>query len=164
MLEEKLNKYFKLPIDFCKETVETPDNLYDDLELLQAKDQSGNAVYNHLFNPKSPFGAVLLQKWAKKYTTDIKFLKDTQRVLKGNKDISKDEEKSILDAWLSFKDIKEDKNFIDKYQYIGWKYLKFLNGSVLFLTVLSAYSILSPLSTLLAPTLLLIIPFILLSV
>ena len=71
MLEEKLNNSFKLPIDFCKETKETPDNLYDDLELLQSKDASGNSVYNHLFNPKSPFGAILLQKWAKKYTCFI---------------------------------------------------------------------------------------------
>ena len=41
-------------------------------------------------------------------------------------------------------------------------YLKFLNTSIAFLTVISIYSILSPLLNLLAPLLLLIVPFLIL--
>ena len=67
-----------------------------------------------------------------------------------------------MNAWSSYKDIREDPHFIDNYQYINFDLLKFLNTSVAFLTVISIYSILSPLLNLLAPLLLLIVPFLIL--
>jgi DNA mismatch repair ATPase MutS len=67
-----------------------------------------------------------------------------------------------MNAWSSYKDIREDPNFIDNYQYINFDILKFLNTSIAFLTVISIYSILSPLLNLLAPLLLLIVPFLIL--
>ena len=60
----------------------------------------------------------------------------------------------VMNAWSSYKDIREDPNFIDNYQYINFDILKFLNTSVAFLTIISIYSILSPLLNLLAPLLL----------
>ena len=46
MLEEQLNNHFLLPIDFNKNTYNTPDNLYDDLELIETKkDISNNSLY-----------------------------------------------------------------------------------------------------------------------
>jgi len=45
MLEEQINKHFLLPIDFISNTYETPENLYDDLELIETKDNSNNSLY-----------------------------------------------------------------------------------------------------------------------
>lgn len=160
MLEEKLLNFFNLPIEYCNEIYKTPNNLYDDLELLETKDGKENAVYDHLFKPQSIFSSLMMHKWASQYTTNVDFLRDTQKVMKKNLDISIDKKDIVSNAWLSFKEIKEDPNFIDKYQFIGWDYLKFLNNSIIFLTMLSAYSILSPLLNLMAPLLLLIVPFI----
>jgi hypothetical protein len=160
MLEEKINQNFLLPIDFNSKTYNTPTNLYEDLELIDSpKDSSNNSLYEHLLKPKLPFSYLSMAKLSKKYTTDIEFLKNTQKMMKNNKKINKNEETKIVKAWESFKNIREDPNFMEKYQYINFDLLKFLNKSVIFLTVISIYSILSPLLNLLAPLLLLIVPF-----
>ena len=160
MLEDHLNKSFSLPIDFCSNTYDTPKNLFEDLELVEThKDVSNVTLYGHLLNPKTPFGYLTLEKWSKKYTTNIPFLKDTQKMLSNNKPIDDKKIKTIANAWASYKGIKEDSAFIDNYQYISWKPLQFLNTSIAFLTIISIYSILSPLLNLLAPLLLLVVPF-----
>ena len=160
MLEEQLTKHFLLPIDLNKNTYTTPENLYDDLELIETKrDNSNNSLYEKLLSPNMPFSYLTMAKLSKKYTNDIDFLKNTQKLLQKNKKISQDEIKQVLNAWNSYKDIKEDENFITNYQYLSFDMLKFLNTSVIFLTIISIYSILSPLLNLLAPLLLLLIPF-----
>ena len=76
MLEEQLNKHFLLPIDFNKNTYNTPENLYDDLELIETKkDISNNSLYEKLLNPKMPFSYLTMSKLSKKYSNDIQFLK-----------------------------------------------------------------------------------------
>lgn len=163
MLEEQLNNHFLLPIDFNKNTYETPDNLYDDLELIETKkDVSNNSLYEKLLNPKTPFSYLTMVKLSKKYTNDIHFLKNTQKLLKNNKQIEDSEINTLMNAWESYKDIREDPHFIDNYQYINFDIFKFLNTSVAFLTIISIYSILSPLLNLMAPLLLLIVPFLVL--
>ena len=163
MLEEQINKNFLLPIDFNKNTYNTPNNLYDDLELIQTKkDISNNSLYEKLLNPKMPFSYLTMGKLSKKYSNDIQFLKNTQKLLKKNNTVKSKEVENIMNAWSSYKDIREDPHFTDNYQYINFDILKFLNTSVTFLTIISIYSILSPLLNLLAPLLLLIVPFLIL--
>lgn len=163
MLEEQLTNNFLLPIDFNENSYDTPENLYEDLELVQTKkDVSNNSLYEKLLNPKMPFSYLTMAKLSKKYSNDIDFLKNTQKLLKNNKSVETAEVNTIMNAWSSYKDIREDKHFIDNYQYINFDILKFLNTSVAFLTVISIYSILSPLLNLLAPLLLLIVPFLIL--
>jgi hypothetical protein len=163
MLEEQLNNHFLLPIDFNKNTYNTPDNLYDDLELIETKkDISNNSLYEKLLDPKMPFSYLTMAKLSKKYSNDITFLKNTQKLLKHIKPVKKEDIETTMNAWSSYKDIREDANFIDNYQYINFDLLKFLNTSIAFLTVISIYSILSPLLNLLAPLLLLIVPFLIL--
>ena len=79
-----------------------------------------------------PFSYLTMAKLSKKYTNDIDFLKNTQKLLQKNKKISQDEIKQVLNAWNSYKDIKEDENFITNYQYLSFDMLKFLNTSVIF--------------------------------
>lgn len=165
MLEEKINQHFLLPIDFNSNTYNTPNNLYDDLELVDSPhDSSNNSLYEHLLKPTLPFSYLTMAKLSKKYTTDISFLKNTQKLMKNNKRINNNEEKLITKAWNSFKMIREDPNFMDNYQYINFDMFKFLNKSIVFLTIISIYSILSPLLNLLAPLLLLIVPFLIIKI
>jgi hypothetical protein len=165
MLEEHLKECLKLPIDFCPAAMKTPDNLFTDLELLEScKDVSNCSLYDHLLTPKTPFGHAAMEKLSEKYTTNIDFLKDTQNMLKHNPKIKEDKSKTVSAAWISYKNMQENNNFKDKFQYINWEPVEFLNSSVIFLTVLSMYSILSPLLNLLAPLFLLIIPFIIMKI
>lgn len=162
MLEEQIEKHFTIPIQHISDTHSTPKNLISDLELDKTHlDVDNKTVYEFLFKPKTIFGKSGIRNWINTYTTNADFLKDQQKVISkfSNYDINV---KTVNKAWDSFKNIKEDTNFIDKFQYIGLEKLEFLNKSTIFLSVLSMYSIVSPILNLVAPLLLLLIPFVLL--
>ena len=163
LLEEKLEDAFRLPIEFSDCKKEIPDNLYEDLELLETHDSSNNTVYENIFNPKTLFGEMCIHKWARYFTTDSVLLKDGQKIYSKLK--SKDFDPDIImKAWKSWKDIKDNNYFIEQYQYIGIDKLYWLNKSSIFLSILSLYSILSPILNLLAPIVLLVIPFVILRI
>ncbi len=162
MLKNKINKHFNLPIYYADTIFKTPDNLFTDLELLNSEDMSNNTIYNFLLNPTNEISEASLKEWALNYTTDIKFLENTQQIIKNMKQSKINN--TVIDAWNSFKKIKENNKFNDEFQYITWDKLKFLNTSVFFMTILSFYSILSPLINLIAPLLILLVPFFLMKI
>jgi hypothetical protein len=158
MLEEQIEEHFKIPISLVNNN-KTPDNLIKDLELYS----SGESIYKLLFNSSTIFGKSGISQWINTYTTDIHFLKDNQHLIENfsnQQDIEDD--KSTIDAWESYKNIKGDGNFHNKFQYINWSKLNFLNKSTTFLSALSMYNIISPVLNLTAPLVLLLVPFILL--
>jgi len=159
ILEEKLVTGFKLPIEFLDSKKEVPENLYEDLELLDMRGISNETIYESIFRPTTLFGEMCILKWAKYFTTDTIFLRDGQKIYANMKDITVDK-KIIEDAWKSWKEIKDNPSFIDRFQYIGIEKLHWLNKSSIFLAFLSLYSILSPALNLLTPLLLFIVPFI----
>ena len=161
MLEKKLEAGFKLPIEFSGSKRGIPKNLYEDLELLEVRDGSSATIYEHLFSPKTLFGEMCIHKWARYFTTDVALLRDTQKIYARVKPEEFDGG-IVTKAWDTFKTIKDNDYFIDKYQYIDVDKLKWLNRSSIFLTILSLYSILSPALNLLAPLLLLLVPFVVL--
>jgi len=164
MLEEKIADHFKIPIQFIKERKQTPKNLIEDLELEKTHmGISNNTIYSFLFKPKTIFGKSGTSAWINEYTTNAKFLTDHQDLVSTFTPNENNPEETHK-AWNSFKTIKEDKSFLDKYQYINWDRFKFLNKSSLCLSVLAMYSILSPALNLIAPLLLLLIPFVLLKI
>ena len=164
MLIKEINKNFLLPIEFDKQKQEIFENLYADLELLKQAD-SNKAIYNKTFRPSSKIGHELLNKWCKYYTTNTEFLKDSQKLYKSVGKSNLFPTKPIIEeCWENWTDIKTMDNFIEKFQYIEWEKLKFLNKSEMFLAVLTFYQTISPLLSLLAPIILLIIPFLILKV
>ena len=164
MLIKEINKNFLLPIEFDKQKQEIFENLYTDLELLKQAD-SNKAIYNKTFRPSSKMGHELLDKWCKYYTTNTEFLKDSQKLYKSVGKSKLFPTKPIIEkCWKNWTDIKTMDNFIEKFQYIEWEKLKFLNKSEMFLAVLTFYQTISPLLSLLAPIILLIIPFLILKV
>ena len=161
-----IHQQFKLPICYHEEYKETPGIVCKDLELKQYSENPENCLYDHVFNPKTIFGKEMLQQWSKYYTTNVKFLKESQKLIKSYTPIkgdalAPDKCKEVFNTW---KEIKNDLDFKEKYQYIEWKHLEFLNKSPMFLEMLSLYTLTSPVLSLLSPVLLLIVPFFILKI
>ena len=164
MLIKEINKNFLLPIEFDKQKREIFKNLYEDLELLKQTNNE-ESVYRKTFLPKSEAGAELLDKWCKYYTTNIDFLKDSQKLYKTLHTKKLQPHSPIIhDCWEKWHSIKIMDNFIEKFQYLEWEKLEFLNKSEVFLAVLTFYQSISPVLSLLAPIILLLIPFLILKV
>lgn len=148
---------FKLPIYYCKDKTKISQEMNEDLELITSKDDNPN-IYSFLFQPKTKLGEKCLKKWKEYFTTDRKFLKDTQKVIKS---ISKNKiKKNIIEsAYEEWQCLKKQENFLETHQYIEWDKIKWLNKSVPFLTALGYYNLTSPIVNLMFPLLLLFVPF-----
>jgi len=119
---------------------------------------------HYYFNNNNPVSKQVNSLAIKYYTNDIKFLKDNQKLLKYFKyDNNKNENKynKILETWTS---IKFDDNFKEKFFYVDYQILEFLNHSQIFLQFLSLYNLISPIITLCAPIFILIIPLLILKI
>jgi hypothetical protein len=95
-----------------------------------------------------------------RFSFDSLFLKDQQKVL-----IDFDKKTELMEPfpldeiWKSWKEIKDDTGFKDKYQYMDWPLLEQLNCSEWFLQWISIYNLSSPVISLVIPLFLLLIPF-----
>jgi hypothetical protein len=158
----EINDYFKIPIFYNENKVELNKNIVKDLELIKTVDACCNPIYNYCFDNDNDVSIILNQQVCQYYTTDVEFLKDNQTLLKDYKplgvkytDYSKNY-KNIVDIW---NELKIDAGFKDRYYFIEWDMLEFLNRSEWFLQFMSIYNLLSPIISLLVPIIILIIPF-----
>jgi hypothetical protein len=155
---DKLNNYFKLPIYYNNEKVEIKKNIITDLELINTVDESCNSIYSFCFDNSNNISIKLTEQIAEYYTTDIHFLKDNQTLLKEYKK-HRDyppNYKTIMDIW---NELKMESGFKEKYYYVDWEILDFLNTSEIFLQFISIYNLFSPIFSLMIPIIILIIPF-----
>ena len=158
----EINEHFKIPIFYNENKVELNKNILKDLELIETIDTSCNPIYTFCFDNDNDISKKLNQQLCKFYTTDTEFLKDSQDLLKTYKpsgvkytDYSKNY-KNIVDIW---NELKIDIGFKERYYFVEWETLEFLNRSQSFLQFMSIYNLLSPLISLLVPIIILIIPF-----
>ena len=158
----EINQHFKIPIFYNENKVELNKNILKDLELIETIDTSCNPIYTFCFDNDNDISKKLNQQLCKFYTTDTEFLKDSQDLLKTYKpsgvkytDYSKNY-KNIVDIW---NELKIDIGFKERYYFVEWETLEFLNRSQSFLQFMSIYNLLSPLISLLVPIIILIIPF-----
>ena len=164
---DKLNNYFKLPIYYNNEKVELKKNIISDLELINTVDESCNSIYSFCFNNNNNISTKFTQQIAEYYTTDINFLKDNQKLLKEYKSNEtkytnySENYKNILDIW---NELKMESGFKEKYYYVDWEILEFLNTSEIFLQFISIYNLFSPIFSLMIPIIILIIPFFILRI
>lgn len=156
---------FKLPIEFLEKKYAISKQLQQDLELIENNDEQNTnpTSYDAVFKPKSKIGKKCLSIWAKKYTTDKKFIKESQNLYKdiGAVHFDKPLIENMMDIWSEF---KTQNNFYEKFQYLDWSKFMFLNKSVLFLTIMSFYNLSAPVLNLVAPVFILIVPFFILKV
>lgn len=158
--EDKILNSIKLPIEYT-DFKYLNKNVISDLEL----DVSNNA-YTILFDTSSNgLQSITEKKWKNYYSSDTKFLKNKQNFIKSikKKDFCKMQNvsKEINNYFNKWKRIKSytEIDFLNKFQFIDWKHLKFLNKQSIFLQAMAFYNITSPLIHILLPIFLLIIPF-----
>lgn len=158
----EINDHFKIPIYYNDKKVELNKTIIKDLELIETVDASCDPIYNFCFDNDTDVSKKLNQQICSFYTTDVEFLKDNQTILKEYKplgvkytDYSKNY-KNIVDIW---NELKIDAGFKERYYFVEWELLEFLNRSEWFLQFMSIYNLLSPILSLLVPIIILIIPF-----
>uniref|UniRef100_A0A6C0CQZ2 DNA mismatch repair proteins mutS family domain-containing protein n=1 Tax=viral metagenome TaxID=1070528 RepID=A0A6C0CQZ2_9ZZZZ len=145
---------FKLPIQTIDSYYDISENIINEMELTNGD----NSMYHKIFDMKTPFEKLNTNALAKYYTDDTTFLKDNQTFLslKVPKPI---DDQSVLDIIELRKDIADETGFVEKYHFVEWDQLKFLNNNSTFMKYLSLYEIASPLITLALPIFMLIMPF-----
>jgi len=159
---EQINDHFKPPIAHNKDKIELKENIATDLELIKTIDPSSNPIYSFYLNTDNDVSKKVTEQIVKYYTTDVVFLKDNQKIIKEytpipnkyNKDVPN--YSKIIDIW---NEIKLDTGFREKYYYVDWELLEFLNKSEIFLQFISIYNLFSPILSLMMPIFILIIPF-----
>jgi hypothetical protein len=164
----KINDYFKIPIYYNNEKIQLKKNIVKDLELINTiDDASSNTIYSFCFNNDNDVSKKLTEQISQYYTTDINFLKDNQKLIKEYvapptkyTKISPNY-KNIIDIW---NELKIESGFREKYYYVDWEIIEFLNKSELFLQFISIYNLLSPILSLMVPIIILIIPFVILKI
>jgi len=169
---EIIHTNFRLPLNYLDKTeLFTLSNIVaDDLELTKnnvVSIGSTKPMYDYLFCPSNQFAKEMIEKWKNEYTTNIDYLNDTKEIL-----IKMDSYKSTMQPYIVdcsnvmtiWKDLKKDDMFLDKYGYMDWNMLKYLNESSGFLQALSFINIISPIISLIIPIFFLIVPFILLKI
>lgn len=161
--QETINEHepidFKLPIQTISSCYDVNENIINDMELTD-----GNTpMYHKIFNMNNDFEKLNTDAYAKYYTDDKSFLKDNQVFLSScvPKPIK---DKYITDIIELRKDIADETGFIEKYHFIEWEQLKFLNNNPTIMKYLSLYELASPVITLALPIFLLIMPFFILRV
>ena len=153
--------YFKLPITYTNECHNIDDALINDLELLNKE----HSLYTKIFNPKSKLGEKMINLWAKHYTTNNKYLEDTQTLIKKEIPQMKTVETSEYELLERIQSAKtNDPDFHEKYNYIEWKSLQNLNNNSVCMQWMSVYNMLSPVLTLAMPILFLILPFLIIKI
>lgn len=158
----EINDYFKLPIYYNEDKVELSKNIVNDLELVETVDASCNPIYTFCFDNDNDISKKLNEQIVKYYTTDTNFLTDNQILLKQYKPLGvkytdySSNYKKIVDIW---NELKIDAGFKERYYFIEWEILEFLNRSEWFLQFMSIYNLMSPIISLLVPIIILIIPF-----
>lgn len=155
---ENILHIFKLPIEYNVDKRFFPETLTTELELTtRALESNEIPIYEKITSVKSDISKQLLKPFSKTYTTDVGFLKEMQKLL-STKKISNDMIK-VDTLWKCWIQNKNEKDFKNKYNYLDWKSIEWLNESETFLFCSSIFNISSPLISLLLPFVMLLIPF-----
>jgi len=159
---EEINQHFKVPMYYNDHKVEVHKTIITDLELIHTVDPSCNPIYHFYFNNDNDVSLQLNKQLVQYYTTDVQFLTDNQTLLKSYTPLNDSyvdyspNYKKIVDIW---NELKIDVGFKERYYFIEWEMMEFLNRSQWFLQFMSVYNLLSPIFSLLVPIIILIIPF-----
>ena len=170
-IEITINSNFQLPIEYLEKNKlhSIPSEVSTDLELAIPIEEGSKTMYDILLDPDDSFSKQMIPNWNKQFTSDIDFLQDTQEIIKRIPEYqfntqpikNQTDRASILKIW---KNTKENKHFLEKYNYMEWDMLKFLNQDSFFLQMLFFIHMSSPLIQFLIPIMLLIFPIIILKV
>ena len=163
----EIENIFKIPITYNNHVKSLNQNVINDLELLETIDKDQNPIYDIVFKPTNKAASNVVKQFAKHYTVDTVFLKDSQNLIESLDDlqintinnkynIDSFELNNIYSLW---EEIKAETGFREKYLYIDWEFAKDFNNNPAFLQLMSCYNLISPILSLCLPIIILIIPF-----
>jgi hypothetical protein len=169
---ENINNIFKIPICYNDKVRKLNDTVVNDLELVKPIDKEEISIYDAVLKPENNISSAIVKQFASNYTTDIDYLKQTQKLAKSinldeintinnRHNFSNFELTNIVSLW---QEIKGETGFHEKYLYIDWSFAKQLNNNPTFLQLMSIYNIASPILSLCLPIFVLIIPFVVIKV
>jgi len=171
----KIDTNFKLPISYLAtdELFELDPIVSSDLELtpLSSDDKSSfnqlQCIYDVLLQPKHEFASQMIPKWNTHYTTNSKFLTESSNIITNmdSYELNMKEQSYTLDCSAITKiweDVKIDKYFLTKYNFLDWEQFMYLNDNSTFLQGISIVQVLSPVISFIIPIVFLIFPFLLL--
>jgi hypothetical protein len=170
IINDIIHTNFRLPITYLDTSfVFSLSNIVcDDLQLCPISvDSSSKSMYEYLFKPKHQFAKEMIDNWKKQYTTNIEYLNETKELLNDMKSYLRNVDQSTMNCekYIGlWKELKCDDFFLEKYGYMDWDMLKYLNESTAFLQIVSFLNIASPIMSFLIPIFFLIFPFILLKI
>ena len=148
---------FQLPIAYLERKAELEEHTINDLELLPLDPTA--SLYKYVFNPETIFGEKTIRLWSKYYTPDTTFLKESQTLLKNklksSGEITAERQAQVHAVW---QEIQSETGFHEKFSFIEWEKLHFLNHNAKFLQCLSMYNMAAPLFSLMMPIFFLILP------
>jgi hypothetical protein len=179
--DDAINKsIFNLPISFLENKRELESHVITDLEL--KKTETTKSLYDYVFIPETVFAEKTIPLWNKYYTTDKKFLKDSQKLItsmnikkinitkigktkinikdgddSNNEDKAEAVQHELVDT--VWNEIKAETGFVEKYHYLDWSFFEKFNNNSQFLQILSVYNMSSPALSLMLPVMFLILPF-----
>lgn len=153
---------FKPPIFYLdeKDKHKLSDSIKDDLEI------SSN-IYKVFIRNQNQLSSQTMSLLFDYYTTNIAFLKDSQKLIK-KLPVAEFKECCDLDlisnTFETWEYVKTLQNFNERYDYLDYERLEQFNHYESFLQVMSIYMLASPVLSLLTPFLLLLVPFFLLKI
>jgi hypothetical protein len=154
---------FQLPIAHLEQKSLLEEHTIMDLELLPVEGHN-ESLYKYVFNPETVFGEKTIPLWSKYYTPDTTFLKESQTLLKSKMKsyvLPVEKQKQVADVW---QEIQAETGFAEKYSYVEWEKLAFLNHNSKFLQCLSMYNMAAPLFSLMLPIFFLILPLLIIKI
>jgi len=175
LIEEDIRKAFQPPICVADGVCILDEDIVRDLELVRTVDTKETPVLSHMFGNDNPcqsseedndvcrpplsLGKVIQDDMAKYYTSNPNFIKDTQELLKNWKGVERRNNPIANAALTLWNELRNDKGFKEKYIYLDWDSLLFLNTNQTVLQALSIYNLISPVLALLVPCIICIVPF-----
>ena len=160
--DEVKKELFKLPIAYIEQKSILEEHTINDLELMPIDPK--NSLYKYVFKPDTIFGEKTMPLWSKYYTADTIFLKESQKLLKFKTitgEVNAETQEKMHTVW---QEIQGETGFHEKYSYLEWGPLKFLNTNSNFLQCLSMYNMSSPIFSLAMPIFFLILPLLLIKI
>jgi len=177
VIEGDIRKTFLLPICLSDDVRTLDADIVNDLELVSTVDSSEVPVLSRIFDPHGPdhargecndvgvttdtltLGEVMQSEMAKYYTSNARFIKETQLILQNWKGVEGRGHRIAKDALTLWNELRNDKGFKEKYIYLDWESLLFMNTNQTALQVISMYNLISPVLALLVPCIICIVPF-----
>ena len=143
----------------------------ENLELVTSSSEIPS-MYSSLLQPKTDFDHALIPRIGENYTSDVDFLQQSQEIVQvsgsGTPSVSEGEAKKLLHIW---RDLYEEKSegsalnaFHDRYGYIEFERVRFINRMSTFMGYWTIMNLISPIFSIILPFLFIIAPFVILRI